>query len=153
MLIEGNNCEGHLITASCMPKMTYRKIGAGNWYRTFREWLLSMTEQPYAATTFLRVKKRETTRRPCALFMLASPFNLPVTTEKLKLRPSGSDGIGSAFPRETKPDCSDYHRARGEEEAERSRVSCKLKSTTASPVPLLPPSPAAFTATRGARYI
>jgi hypothetical protein len=104
-----------------------------------------VTDQPYAATAFLRAKKRETTRRPCALFTLASPFNLPVTTEKLKLRPSGSDGIGSAFPRETKPDCSDYHRARGEEEAERSRVSCKLKSTTASPSPSpvqpLPPAP------------
>lgn len=56
---------------------------------------------------------------------LASLFNLPPMSEKLKLRPSGSCGTEEAARfYETKPDC---FTARAKEETERFRVSCKLK--------------------------
>lgn len=62
-----------------------------------------------------------------------SLFNLPVTSEKLKLRPSGSGSIGNARWKRASTRQSRIVPPRAEEEAERDpRVSCKRKPTTAS---------------------
>jgi len=66
-------------------------------------------------------------------YLSRSLFNLPVTSEKLKLRPSGSGSIGNARWKRASTRQSRIVPPRAEEEAERDpRVSCKRKPTTAS---------------------
>lgn len=72
----------------------------------FRERVIIINDGPVEhGNRLLKNNAKQSSDR--ALFYVRNPFNLPVTTEKLKLRPSGSsDGIGSALAHETKPDCS-----------------------------------------------
>lgn len=83
-------------------------------------------------------------------FSTRSFFNLPVTSKKLKLWPSGSGGVGSALPRDK---AGLFRRAR------RKRRDDPGLPANWNPLPPLPPPPsprpAAFTATfvTKARYI